>query len=479
MSRDPLLDAFDRRLREEPSAPMVVGGSRCVSVAEIDHWAAEIGRRLTAAVGAQRGPIAVSVANGPGFPSALLALRRSSRAAILVDHRTPGAERAQIARELGAVAGLDLRQPWPVDGNDITIEPWADGPRSVAEIDPDIAVIKLTSGSTGTPRGILTPSAALVADEAALTRSMELLDDERILAAIPMSHSYGLSSVVLPALVRRAVLVVPTGDNPFAPMVAARVHDVTFMPTVPAFLQVLVRMKSPPPAPRSLRRVISAGAPLASSTARRFRELYGQPVHVFYGASECGGITYDREGSAAERGTLGTPVDGVELTLETTGTVTVRSPAVARGMVPQTDAVLTDGIFRTRDLGTWQDGELVLEGRLDDLINVKGKKVHPREVERVLTRHPSVDDALVLGVPTDGEEIVVRAFVVLAGGAMRGEDADEGAMVEVLHAWCRERLAGHKLPRRMTVVAAIPRTSRGKPDRRRLLALVAQSDPAA
>src|SRR5262249_14836610 len=134
-------------------------------------------------------------------------------------------------------------------------------------------------------------------------------------AAIPLSHSYGLSSLVLPALLRGTPLVLPEEDGLLAPFAAAAAAGATVFPTVPAYVEALLKLSHPPAWPPSLRLVIAAGAPLQPATARRFRETFGLPVHVFYGASECGGICYDREGSAGERGTVGTPVQGVEVEL--------------------------------------------------------------------------------------------------------------------------------------------------------------------
>jgi long-chain acyl-CoA synthetase len=303
---------------------------------------------------------------------------------------------------------------------------------------------------------------------------MGLKDDERILAAIPMSHSYGLSSVAMPALLRRALLVVPELKSPLDPMRLTRDKGVTFLPTVPAYLRTLVAMASPPRAPASLRLVVTAGAPLKTQTAIRFREIYDRPVHVFYGASECGGITFDREGSAGERGTLGRPVAGVEVTLEPRpgapagGAVVVASAAVASGYHPQPDPRLRDGIFRTSDVGRWHEGELVLEGRLDDLINVRGKKVNPREVDAVVARLEGVDDVVTLGFARPGRDEIVRSFVACRPGRLS---------YETVQAWCRRHLAEHKVPRSIVLVAEIPRTARGKLDRAALLALEPHGRP--
>jgi long-chain acyl-CoA synthetase len=284
-----------------------------------------------------------------------------------------------------------------------------------------------------------------------------------------MSHSYGLSSLALPALLRGTALVVPDEEGPLGPLLAAERAAATVFPTVPAYVEGLLRLSSRPGWPSSLRLVISAGAPLAPGAARRFREEFGLPVHAFYGASECGGICYDREGSAGERGTVGTPVAGVEVALEPleetaggpapgeAGVVTVRSPAVARGYLPEADRRLAGGRFRAGDLGAWEHGELVLRGRLDDLINVKGKKVDPREVERVLGQLAGVREVAVLGVPLPerGSELV-RAVIACAEGRLTPT---------IVLDWCRRHLALHKVPRSVILLPELPRTPRGKLDR--------------
>ncbi len=461
MHTDPIIEAFDHRLRQDPDAPMVVSRRRESSATEIDALARAAGELLA---GLDVGPgtsVGLAAPNGPGFVAGLLAIRRAGAAVLLFDARTPEAEKQRIVSTLGAGALLDCRRAWPGE-DDFSLQ-GAGGGRPAKGLDPKIAVIKLTSGSTGMPRGILTPSAVLLADDAALTSTMGLGDEERILAAIPMSHSYGLSSVVLPAFTRRAVLIVPEGINPLDPMIAARERRATFLPTVPAYLQALVKMASPPRAPASLRLVVTAGAPLKPDTARRFREVYSLPVHVFYGASESGGITFDRTGTAGERGSLGTPVDGVNVTLEPGGAVTVASPAVAAGYHPDGDTSLESGRFRTRDLGVFRDGELHLEGRLDDLINIRGKKVNPREVEAVLGRLDGVDEAVALGADVDdSDDRIVRAIIACRPGALSRD---------TVHAWCRRHLVGHKVPRSIVLVEQLPRTARGKLDRAALLEL--------
>ena len=176
------------------------------------------------------------------------------------------------------------------------------------------------------------------------------------MGAIPFSHSYGFSSVVLPALMRGALIVVPDERSVMAPLAAARDLEATFFPAVPAWLSCWARLASPPPLPPSVRLLTSAGAPLSPETARAVRERFGRPVQVFYGASECGGIAFDREGTAAEQGTVGTPVEGVAIELDAeTGRLRVRSAAVAEGYLPEPASELAGGSFLTGDLAAWDE----------------------------------------------------------------------------------------------------------------------------
>ncbi len=461
MAHDPILNAFARVVAFRPDATLLWSPEAAVRASELDAFARRIEARLASSDIGDAALIALQAPNGPIFAAALLALRRCDRAVALLDERTPGDERRRALAAFGAGAVVRGGRGWDLDPAEVVIEPTG---HPAVPLPAGTAFVKLTSGSTGSPRGIAVSADALVADDAGLARTMGLVADERILAAVPVSHSYGLSSVLLPTLVRGSMMVVPSDDRPFAAIDAARAADVTFLPTVPAYLEALMRMTDPPPLPPSLRLAVTAGAPLKPETAAIFRARYGRSVHVFYGASEVGGICFDREGGAGERGTLGTPVDGVTVELEPVegvaddaGLVVVRSPAAALGYLPEPDRTLADGCFRTADLATLRDGELALVGRVDDVINVKGKKVDPREVERVLLAFDGVRDAVVVGRTRSSEAHPAVFAVVAVAGTAVGADG--------ILTWCRGRLAPHKVPRGVVVVSDIPRTARGKLDR--------------
>ena len=476
--QDPIVDVWDERCRLSGDEILLVGSKDRASTADVDDLSRQVSSAALRRGLTERRVVALSAPNGPAFLAGLLGLRRVGCVVTLFDWQTPQQELLRASRALGGKALLRIREPWPkargwqewhpIDQEAAKEEPQASDDLPV--LPPDVAFLKVTSGTTGTPQGVMVTASALVGDDAALTTTMELTARDRILAAIPMSHSYGLSSVAMPAIMRGCPLVVPEQGNPFGALQIATRHDVSFLPTVPAYLEGLVRASRPPAVSDSLRLVVSAGAPLRAKTAAAFRRLYGRSVHVFYGASECGGIAFDREGGAAERGVLGPPVEGVRIDLDPLpgeegqggrGVVRVTSKAVASGYFPVAGPRLGGGCFRTSDIGSWRDGELSLHGRIDSMIIVRGKNVDPLEVEELLRRNPMVQDVAVLGIPDiSGAGQLVRAVVVAVG-----LDTEE------LRAWCRERVAEHKVPRSVVLVDELPRTGRGKLDRRALSAL--------
>ncbi len=460
LSATSILDAFARRVRQSGEDVVLSSGTSRVTAREI----AALAREIEGAFGALPGPmepspapplVALQTPNGPFFLAAILASRALGRGLVLLDRSAPPRERDAACAALGVGALLHSRDGW--DG------PWSWAPLADPRPAPEgTDFVKMTSGSTGEPRGVLLTERALIADDAQLASTMGLEPADRLLAVVPFSHSYGLASLVMPALMRRSSLVVPDPGDPLGPARAMSSAACDVVPTVPALLQGVVQRQ--PRLSPSVRLVISAGAPLAPAVARAFLEKFDLPVHSFYGTSETGGITYDRTGSSALEGSLGAPVDDVEVTLEgdeDAGRVVVRTPALATGYAPTAEPELDGQRFLTSDLGTFDGRELRLLGRVDEIINVRGKKVHPATVESVLRGAPGVIDVVVVehGASSDPG---LRAYVERDGS---GSGTDQRTLFD----WCREHLAEHKVPRSFVVLDTFPRTERGKLDRQALL----------
>jgi len=469
---DPIVTAFDRLARRRGDRPLVVARDRTVTVVGVDALARVAAEALAEAGLPPRSAVGLCAPNGAGFLAALLACRRAGHPAALLDAAAPAREIRDTARRLGfggllRVEPRDGARRFRVTRLEASRPPEAWHERVLG----DAAVIKMTSGSSGRPRGVACSSAALLADDAAIRAAMGIGATDRLVAAVPFAHSYGLSSLVIPALTEGLPLLLPESGAPLAPWIAAQELQGTVLPTVPAFVAGLAALQDAPPWPETLRLMITAGAPLRPDTARRLRRRFGRPAHVFYGASEVGGIAFDASGDAGERGTVGTPLPGVRVTIETAdgdlgadgggvpgaGRLVVRSAAAALSYLPEPDPALAKGRFRTSDLARRDGREIVLLGRLDALINVRGRKIDPQEVERHIARLEHVEEVVVHAVHGPGDaEPRVRAVVACPSGRLSG--------VMVRH-WCRGRLGDHKVPREILLVPALPLTPRGKIDR--------------
>jgi long-chain acyl-CoA synthetase len=460
---DPIVAAFDRLARRHGDRPLLLSSTTAVTVAEIDAMARALARPIGAARLPAGAPVGLRGANGAGFLAALLAWRRAGHPVALFDAGVTARERRVTARALGLAAILHAPAGVRAKAAFRLARLAASRTRRPASRGAT-AVIKLTSGSSGRPRGVACSSEALLADDEAIRAGMGIGEADRLVAAVPFAHSYGLSSLVVPALTRGLPLLVPEAGVPLAPWILAQRLGGTVLPTVPAFVAGLVALADAPPWPPTLRLLVTAGAPLRPETATRLRRRYGRRAHVFYGASECGGIAYDPSGEAGERGTVGAPLPGVRLRLEPltgagpgTGRLVVRSASVALCYLPVPEEALGDGRFVTSDLARRRGDEVELLGRLDTLINVRGRKIDPSEVERHIARLRPVRDVVVHAVTAPGGgEPRVRAVVACAAEALDGE---------AVRRWCRGRLGDHKVPREVLIVPALPLTARGKIDR--------------
>ena len=189
----------------------------------------------------------------------------------------------------------------------------------------------------------------------------------------------------------------------------------------------------------------------------------GQPIHSFYGSSECGGICYDRDGTIFEDGFVGDPMEDVDLEMvdptATASQIRVRSAAVGDGYFPEPDKEkLGDGVFVPDDLLTRRGAGFQIAGRVSDLINVAGKKVNPAEVEAHLLRFAGVRQAVVFGCPSllRNEEVVACVVADV--------DLTEAKLLD----FCRAELSSWQVPKRIFIVDEIPANERGKTSRRDL-----------
>jgi acyl-CoA synthetase (AMP-forming)/AMP-acid ligase II len=464
-----LFAAFEALRRERPTALAVQDFDRDV-VLDRDALARRIDGAAAVLRGSDRGlargaRVGLQVPNSAELIAAVLACWREGWIPAPLDRELADVEVAAIRARLGLATvrrGIALAEVPLQDG--LRQEP-ASG---VAPLPVGTALLKLTSGSTGEPRGVALHAEALHAGATQILTTMGIGAGDRNLVTIPLTHSYGFDNVVL-ALALAGTAALLTADlTPLRLLQVARDGGATVLPSVPFLLDLLSRSSARSPLP-ALRLVISAGAPLPLETRERFSAGFGVRPRTFYGSTECGGITFDREGAAAlPEGCVGSPLDGVSVDLldaeEGAGRIAVRSPSVASSYVPPAatdpDPPLAAGRFVTPDVGRVDEqGRLHLLGRALDVINVGGRKVYPAEVERVIRSVPGVRDVVVLGIERSAVAAALRAIV---------EAGPEVARESIVRA-CEQGLARYKIPRSIELRAELPRTGRGKVDRRDLV----------
>ena len=402
--------------------------------------------------------LAIQIGNHAHWPALLLACLRRG-VVVLPMERTVSARESANALQTCRAAGLMISPDAP-------IQRLADPGQIDWEGRPP-ALLKLTSGTTAAPRAIRFRSGPLRADAEQICDTMGIGDRDLNFGVVPLSHSYGFSNLITPLLVRGVPIALSSDRMPRAVLDDLARTEATVFPGMPLFYQAFGEISDPPALPH-LRLCISAGAPLTRVVARGFREKFGRAIHSFYGASECGGICYDRAATDEREGFVGPAMGGVEISpneSENGATqIVVRSAAVGDGYFPEPEpAKLGAGVFRPDDLVERDDAGWRLVGRLSDVINVAGKKVNPAEVEAHLLAHEGVRQAVVFGRASNLRNEEVTACVVAVAGT------EEAALLQ----FCRARLSGWQVPKRIFFVPQMPTNERGKISRRELAALFA------
>ena len=435
--------------RRRPDHPALVWDEGALTWRELEARAAAVAARLARDGVAAGDVVALLLPNTWGLVATLWGGLALGATVAPLNPLLAADERARILAHLGPKAVIDA-------------EPAADTAAMAAMRDADApGIVLYTSGSTGQPKGAVLSHAALaVANESWAGPVMGLGPDDRVLAVLPLAHSFGLNGALLAPLLAGVTVVLQERFAPDETLRAIARHRATVFPGVATMFQRI--LESPALGATdlsSLRLAVSGAAPCPWTLAREWRERTGVRIVRGYGMTELfRPISYLAAEPADRPDSIGRAVPGVELRL-VEGELWIRSPAAMDGYLrapEETAAVLADGgWFRTGDLASISaDGYVSIVGRKRELILRGGYSVVPGEVEAALLGHPAVAEAAVIGVAHAelGEE--VAAFVALRPGARA--DASE------LIAFCRARLAGYKYPRRITVVEAMPKSATGK-----------------
>lgn len=296
-------------------------------------------------------------------------------------------------------------------------------------VESDDAAIITTSGTTGSPKSVILTLEALRASAHAVHQRLAVNETDTWLCCLPPSHVGGFG-VIARSLLTSTSLIAQDGFSVDGYNSAAK-DGATLVSLVSTALQRV--------SPHLYRTILLGGAVPPSILPNNCVTTYGM-------TETGGGIVYN-----------GTPLDGVEIQIRDS-IIYLRAPMLMRQYRDGSSPIDSDGWLRTGDIGTFNDdGSVHVQGREGDLIITGGENVWPEQVEKILSTHPSVQESCVAGVPNDEWGQVVTAWVVLCPGLT--------LTLEEMREHVKKELPNYCAPRQLHVVASIPRTSLGKPQR--------------
>jgi long-chain acyl-CoA synthetase len=336
----------------------------------------------------------------------------------------------------------------------------------------DTAVILYTSGTTGKPKGAELTHANLRRNCTVTQTTLGQFSHEDVmLGALPLFHTFGQTCTMNSAVaIGACVTMLPRFDPEKALEIIER-DKVTVFQGVPTMYNAMLHADAADTVDAScLRLCMSGGAAIPVELIRGFEEKFGCAILEGYGLSETSPVaSFNHPDKERKPGSIGTPIDGVEMQIwdddgnevpqGEVGEIVVRGHNVMKGYWERPEAteesIDDDGWFRTGDMAKMdEDGYFFIVDRKKDLIIRGGYNVYPREIEEVLYEHPAIQEAAVVGVPDEslGEE--VGAAVVLKQG--ESLEADE------IKAYVKEQVAAYKYPRKVWFEDELPKGPTGK-----------------
>ena len=316
----------------------------------------------------------------------------------------PVASGPVIARSGQVDFFVEILRAWRDGQAVIPIERDAEFP-ACDELPAGTALVKYTPGASGIPRGIFFNEGQVAADADRLVAAMDLKPTVPNLGVVSFSHSYGFSNVVLPLLLHGVPIHLAAVPFPRVIEEIFKQHAAMVVAAVPSMWRAWHRTGILAGAPIQL--ALSAGAPLSLELETQVMAVAGLKIRNFYGASECGGISFDTSaGVRATTDDVGEALPGVDVSISAEGRIVVKSESVAMGyQFSRGDDLLENGIYQTRDYGFLDPGgRLHLTGTSGAAINVAGRKISPSKLEAAIFSTGLVRRVKVRGIPSSDAE---------------------------------------------------------------------------
>ena len=331
----------------------------------------------------------------------------------------------------------------------------------------DPALYLYTSGTTGKPKGVVLTHRNLATNVDSCQQAGGFDHRDSFLCLLPFFHTYAITGTILLPLLNGSKMVLVDRFQPLKVMKLIEDHAISVFLAIPSMYRVLAHSEGDFDL-KSVRFPISGGEPLPVAVAEAFEKRFGVPIFEGYGQTEASPVISLNVPSGRKMGTVGRALPGVEIAIwdeqkspvgeDVVGEIMVRAASVMEGyynLPEETSKTITRDWLHTGDLGKMDaEGFVTITGRKKDLIISAGENIYPREIEEVLVQHPKVKEVAVIGVKDEVRGEVPKAFVI----ARDGMTVDE----KELRQFCRENLAGYKVPRHFAIVPDLPRTPTGK-----------------
>ncbi len=371
-------------------------------------------------------------------------------------------------------------EPWIHRFSDLLASRPDTGPAPAIRPAEDVAVLQYTGGTTGIPKGAMLTHRNLVANALQTISWLPTQgpNQERFLGAIPLFHVYGLTTVMTGPIALGAEIVLhPNPRDIKAILKLINKTKPSIFPGVPTmYIAILRHPKVSKYDLKSIKACISGSAPLPNEVRHQFDAVTGGRLVEGYGLTEASPVTHSNPLFGVIKEGIGVPFPDTDskivdmgdpsrdLPQGQVGELAVRGPQVMKGYwnkPEETRLVLRDGWLLTGDIARMdEDGYFFIVDRKKDIILCSGYNVYPREVEEVLFMHPAVQEAAAIGVPDPYRGETVKAFVVLKPGMT--------ATAEEIIAFCEEKLAPFKVPKKVEFAKELPKSMVGKVLRREL-----------
>jgi len=348
--------------------------------------------------------------------------------------------------------------------------------RSLTRRDDHVAVILYTSGTSGRPKGVMLTTENLLANVEQIKNWVDFSPADCFVSALPQFHSFGFTVMsVLPAVIG-CKAVFTARFSPPRILQLLKQHNATAFMAIPSMYAALLHAKSARPEHfASLRMLASGGEPLPDAVYDGYMERFGVALCEGFGMTETSPVTHLCRPQEERRGSVGRPMDGVEQRIvdadgkdvgpDADGELQLRGPNIMAGYFKDeaatNEAIIDGGWMRTGDMAQADAvGYTRITGRIKEMLIIGGENVFPREIEDVLVRHEDVAMAAVIGVKDPSRGEVALAFVEPVPGT--SPDPKD------LRTFCRDFLAGYKVPREIRVLDELPKGATGKVQRRAL-----------